>query len=154
MPLPYITCPPSLTKRGYLNHLSTWRFFSRQSSSTGRVTIDLNGRRVPQPVTSTIQVILSSSNIGNIAVMITRSQKKASGKPSLKPNRIRRNYSTEKERNNWECLQIDRMELEEPTRRFVILVKWPGGNISEHDKEEIYIKCPKKVCDLYVERRL
>ena len=77
--------------------------------------------------------------------MITRSQNKASAKPSLKPNRIRRNYSATKEGNKWECLQIDRMELEESTRRFVILVKWPDGNISEHDKEEIYIKCPKKV---------
>lgn len=77
--------------------------------------------------------------------MITRSQKKASGKPSLKPSRVRRSCSTTKERNKWECLQIERMELEESTGSFVILVKWPDGNISEHNKEEIYVKCPKKV---------
>ena len=77
--------------------------------------------------------------------MITRSQKKASGKPSLNPNRVRQGCSTTKKRNEWECLHIDRMELEGSTGRFVILVKWPDGNTSEHSKEEIYVKCPKKV---------
>ncbi|KAH6951071.1 hypothetical protein BKA56DRAFT_606016 [Ilyonectria sp. MPI-CAGE-AT-0026] len=81
--------------------------------------------------------------------MKTRSQKRASGKPSLKPDRVRRKHSTKKESCKWECLEIDRVELEESTRRFVILVKWPNGDISEHDKEEIYIKCPKKMLEFY-----
>ncbi|RSL79180.1 hypothetical protein CEP52_017553 [Fusarium oligoseptatum] len=81
--------------------------------------------------------------------MKTRSQKRASGKASLRPNRIRRKHSTKQEDYKWESLEIDRVELEELTGSFIVVVKWPNGDVSQHDKVEIYNKSPRKMLKFY-----
>lgn len=77
--------------------------------------------------------------------MKTRSQTRANGKAILNPDGVRQKDTKKLERYKWEHLEIHRVEPDEFTGSFIVVVKWPDGNISHHDKEEIYIKSPRKV---------
>lgn len=77
--------------------------------------------------------------------MKTRSQTRANGKAILNPDGVHRKHTKKQERYKWEHLEIHRVDPDESTGSFIVLVKWPDGNISQHDKEEIYIKSPRKV---------
>ncbi|RSL96356.1 hypothetical protein CDV31_013496 [Fusarium ambrosium] len=49
----------------------------------------------------------------------------------------------------WSYSVIDHMEFDESTEKYYVFLKWPNGQVSEHDREEVYRRCPQQMLRFY-----
>lgn len=77
--------------------------------------------------------------------MKTRSQRDSSieaesadaGGHSIRDNKLRN--------IQWDCADVDHMELDVSTGTFLVFLKWPNGDVSEHPREEVNKNCAQQV---------
>ncbi|KAL7755398.1 hypothetical protein ACKLNR_014496 [Fusarium oxysporum f. sp. zingiberi] len=51
---------------------------------------------------------------------------------------------------SWRLAEFDRMELDELSNTYYVFLKWPDGEVTRHDKEEVYKNCPQQLAFFYV----
>ncbi|RSL48166.1 hypothetical protein CEP54_013068 [Fusarium duplospermum] len=78
--------------------------------------------------------------------MRTRSQKQF---PNQLSSAHEVDNSSNEHRVEWDCSEIDHMEFDESINKYYVFLKWPNGQVSEHDREEVYRRCPQQMLRFY-----